>query len=58
MSTPIRTRETVLDALRRGPTLADAAKAVSLSVNELRLFAWSQGIGGAYRRLELGRRAA
>lgn len=58
MSTAIRTRATVLEALRHCPTLADAARSVRLSVNELRLFAWSQGLGGEFRRLELGRRAA
>jgi len=56
MSTPvpIRNRATVLEAIRRGPTLAAAAKSVSLSVNELRHFARSQHMHNAFIRLERG----
>jgi len=54
----IRNRDAVRLALQNARSLAEAAKAVSLSVNQLRLFSWSQGLRAEYRRLELARRVA
>lgn len=52
----MRTRRFIRSLLSRSPNLAAAAKAVSLSVNELRHFAFTQKLRKEFLRLEKKRR--